>query len=162
MLQHLPACLTDPTWPVTPWQINDTHLEAIFWHIKLFYWSWEILSVHTLSISRKANTSFFHACCFWSEACIHYGSVIPSTECFCFMPFHLVLLDPLNGNPIKLFLFHFKSVCSTLFYASTKKAVIVIMWRQHLSTCFVLQEIAAYLITFEKHDEWLTTSPKTR
>ncbi|MEQ2171284.1 hypothetical protein GOODEAATRI_009134 [Goodea atripinnis] len=23
-------------------------------------------------------------------------------------------------------------------------------------------EIAAYLITFEKHDEWLTTSPKTR
>lgn len=24
------------------------------------------------------------------------------------------------------------------------------------------QEIAAYLITFEKHDEWLTTSPKTR
>ncbi len=25
-----------------------------------------------------------------------------------------------------------------------------------------LQEIAAYLITFEKHDEWLTTSPKTR
>lgn len=25
-----------------------------------------------------------------------------------------------------------------------------------------VQEIAAYLITFEKHDEWLTTSPKTR
>lgn len=25
-----------------------------------------------------------------------------------------------------------------------------------------LQEIAAYLITFEKHEEWLTTSPKTR
>lgn len=24
------------------------------------------------------------------------------------------------------------------------------------------QEIAAYLITFEKHEEWLTTSPKTR
>uniref|UniRef100_A0A3Q3KNK2 CG-1 domain-containing protein n=1 Tax=Monopterus albus TaxID=43700 RepID=A0A3Q3KNK2_MONAL len=24
------------------------------------------------------------------------------------------------------------------------------------------EEIAAYLITFEKHDEWLTTSPKTR
>lgn len=34
-----------------------------------------------------------------------------------------------------------------------------------LHFCFVfplLQEIAAYLITFEKHDEWLTTSPKTR
>uniref|UniRef100_A0A3B4ED08 Calmodulin-binding transcription activator 1 n=1 Tax=Pygocentrus nattereri TaxID=42514 RepID=A0A3B4ED08_PYGNA len=27
---------------------------------------------------------------------------------------------------------------------------------------FHLQEIAAYLITFEKHEEWLTTSPKTR
>uniref|UniRef100_A0A667ZRB3 CG-1 domain-containing protein n=1 Tax=Myripristis murdjan TaxID=586833 RepID=A0A667ZRB3_9TELE len=24
------------------------------------------------------------------------------------------------------------------------------------------EEIAAYLITFEKHEEWLTTSPKTR
>ncbi|KAJ7414647.1 hypothetical protein BTVI_40508 [Pitangus sulphuratus] len=24
------------------------------------------------------------------------------------------------------------------------------------------REIAAYLITFEKHEEWLTTSPKTR
>lgn len=26
----------------------------------------------------------------------------------------------------------------------------------------LFQEIAAYLITFEKHEEWLTTSPKTR
>ncbi|KAA0707488.1 Calmodulin-binding transcription activator 1 [Triplophysa tibetana] len=26
----------------------------------------------------------------------------------------------------------------------------------------VVGEIAAYLITFEKHEEWLTTSPKTR
>lgn len=24
------------------------------------------------------------------------------------------------------------------------------------------QEIASYLITFEKHDEWLSCSPKTR
>uniref|UniRef100_A0AAR2L764 Calmodulin-binding transcription activator 1 n=1 Tax=Pygocentrus nattereri TaxID=42514 RepID=A0AAR2L764_PYGNA len=31
-----------------------------------------------------------------------------------------------------------------------------------LSFSPVLQEIAAYLITFEKHEEWLTTSPKTR
>lgn len=26
----------------------------------------------------------------------------------------------------------------------------------------VLQEIASYLITFEKHDEWLSCAPKTR
>lgn len=49
------------------------------------------------------------------------------TECLCFMPFHFVLLDPLNGNPIKLVLVPFKSTCSTLFYASAKKAVIVIV-----------------------------------
>ncbi|KAI1890685.1 hypothetical protein AGOR_G00156190 [Albula goreensis] len=28
--------------------------------------------------------------------------------------------------------------------------------------CSLSLEIAAYLITFEKHEEWLTTSPKTR
>ncbi|KAJ8384249.1 hypothetical protein AAFF_G00207100 [Aldrovandia affinis] len=34
---------------------------------------------------------------------------------------------------------------------------------ESLSVCHVLaiKEIAAYLITFEKHEEWLTTSPKT-
>lgn len=31
-----------------------------------------------------------------------------------------------------------------------------------LFSSLFLQEIAAYLITFEKHEEWLTTSPKTR
>ncbi|MEQ2311064.1 Calmodulin-binding transcription activator 1 [Ameca splendens] len=31
-----------------------------------------------------------------------------------------------------------------------------------VSACACVWEIAAYLITFEKHDEWLTTSPKTR
>ncbi|KAF0035700.1 hypothetical protein F2P81_011012 [Scophthalmus maximus] len=32
----------------------------------------------------------------------------------------------------------------------------------HQCAVSLCQEIAAYLITFEKHEEWLTTSPKTR
>lgn len=82
------------------------------------------------------------------------------------MPFHLVLLDPLTGNAIKSVLLCFNPDVPPCLTPVLKKLGLLLCIRNIcLHPFFVfclLQEIAAYLITFEKHDEWLTTSPKTR